>query len=103
MRERVGNNLSNLGTDILVESGQPVPEAARETFMTPLERAVLSYKIQRWPARRIAARLGVSRLEVYAAGQQIRYKLKLDKLSDPVELKHAAKAKNALMDDPAFT
>lgn len=103
IRERVRKNISKPELAILVESGQPVPPAERERFMTELERAVLAYKIQRYPARRIAATLGVTVNEVYAAGQQIRMKLNVAKLSDPVELKHAAKTKNALIDDPAFT
>lgn len=102
LRERIQGNLTELKTEILVESGLPVPPAARQTFLTPLERAVLGYKIQRYPARRIAAVLNVPRHEVYAASQQIKNKLRVEKLSDPVELKHAAKTKNALMDDPAF-
>lgn len=103
VRDRLRTKATHLHTELLVEAGVPIIPPPPDTLLTPMERDVLSLRLQRHPARRIAAMLGTHPYAVYAASQQVRIRLRVASLANLDELREKAIAAGALMDDPAFT
>lgn len=100
---RIRTNATKLETELLIESGQPVPPAPNplpRQRLTDFEREVLALRLQRHPARRIAALLNSNKYAVYEASESLRVKLRVASLKNRDELKE--KGKDALMEDPAF-
>lgn len=101
---RVSTNATRLHTELLIESGTPVPPAPPKPFrprLTPLEWGVLDLRLKGHPPRRIAALLNSNPWAIYGVSQSLKMKLCVAHLRNLDELRE--KAANAdQMSDPAF-